>query len=120
MLIPDIDVFKQDAVQVLGAVQIIGCALGGGYEHFAVGFQPLFVERDLDRISAEAVYCVDEHDFPCGILAVFQHLLKRRSVVIGAGGSTVYVCVHHDEIVRFGILCADMKLSFYGLLLYRA
>ena len=55
----DHDVFEDDAVQVLRAVYILRRPLRGGNEYFPVLMQPLFVDGDLNGISAEPVKSID-------------------------------------------------------------
>ena len=113
----DHDVFEDDAVQILRAVYILRCSLRCGDKNFPVLLKPLFVNGDFNGISSEPVEGIDENDLPFlrGI-AVREHPLKLRPVVVGAGHGTVYIRSHNAQPVTLRKFVADAELSFYGLL----
>ena len=79
--------------------------------------QPLFVDGDLNGISAESVEGIDEDDLPfLRAVAVRKHSLKFCSVVIGARHGAVDIRPHNTQIVALCKFVTDTKLTFDGLL----
>lgn len=85
-------------------------------KNFPVLLKPLFVNGDFNGISSEPVEGIDENDLPFlrGI-AVREHPLKLRPVVVGAGHGTVYIRSHNAQPVTLRKFVADAELSFYGI-----
>ena len=116
MLIPDHNIFQDDAVKVLRAVDVLRRPLRCRDEHFPVLVQPLFVDGNLHGISSEPVEGIDENDLPfLRTVAVGKHLLELCSVVVCAGHGAVDIRFDDTQTVAFRKFVTDTELPFDGL-----
>lgn len=111
------NIFENDAVKIFGTVNVHGSALRGRNQYFIVFLQPLLIDGNFDGVSAESIKGINEHDIPdLWLIAVAEHSLKFRPMVVCSRHSTVNVGVYDFQIVSFRKFIADTQLSFNGLL----